>query len=396
MRPRARRVLKITAIVVVAILLCFAAIAWRIFSRLLAEPLPVPAQAVAGAPERLVVSPEAARVGEQIRLHGLVTGETVVPFGQFFGGLEGWVGAAAIYKGGLGGEKLWVPVPVMVIVHPTEGVILVDTGLSAAQCDAFAYYSVLDGGLNAGIWRDSANRLAPEGGLVPQLAAIGIAPKDVRHIVITHLHEDHVGEVAAFPGATVHVSELEHTDRARVSYEPSFAAVEHWDRFAYDSGAYGGFQASKDLLGDGTVVLLPTPGHTLGHTAVLVHLGDHHALVAGDALYTLRHLDPDALASFNYFGEQGLATYQDSVRRMAGLPEALGAEVVFVPPHDPFAYGAWLLGSALADGRLSAEERARVSAETAAILDEAGHLRPEARPRWAPAEDTGRVTSDVP
>ena len=79
----------------------------------------------------------------------------------------------------------------------------------------------------------------------------------------------------------------------------------------FDHGALGPFDASHDLLGDRSVLLLPTPGHTMGHSVVLVQLDEASALVAGDALYTLRHLDATALASFNYFGEQGLATYRE-------------------------------------------------------------------------------------
>lgn len=393
MSPRRRKVLKIVALALAAILVVFAGIAWRVLSRVTGQPHPVPQRAHPDAPEELPADPRTAEHADRIRVHVLVTAETSVPFGQFYGGLEGWVGAAAIWRGGLQRDPMWVPVIVVAIVHPEAGVVLVDTGLSEAQTHPFSHYSVLDGGLNAGIWRDSDNRIAAAGDLVTQLEAIGIAPGDVKHIVLTHLHEDHVGELGRFPSATVHVSALEWNDRARVSYAPSFDPIAMLDAFAYDSGALYSFDASKDLLGDGTVVLLPTPGHTLGHASVLVALGDHHAVVTGDALYTLRHLDPEALASFNYFGEQGLRTYQDSVRRVVALQDTL-SELVVIPAHDPFAYGTAVLPRAFADGRLDARERESLGAHRRALFDEAGRLRPAARPRWD--EQTERVVVEMP
>jgi hypothetical protein len=126
---------------------------------------------------------------------------------------------------------------------------------------------------------------------------------------------------------------------------------------------------------------------------VLIQFPDAAALVAGDALYTLRHLDPDAVASFNYFGPQGLATYQDSVRRIGGLSRQRD-ELVLVVPHDPFDYNLVHTRHALADGRLSPEERTLLRAEQAKLFDAEGRLRPAARPRWDAERE--QVVADLP
>jgi glyoxylase-like metal-dependent hydrolase (beta-lactamase superfamily II) len=386
------RALRLAAGGIAVVLALMLAIGWRVIARVTALPHPEPVTSSPGVgplePDR--PAPEDVR---GIRLHLLYTAETTVPYGQFFRGLEGWVGAAALWKGGLQRESFWAPVAVAVIVHPRHGVVLVDTGISREQTHPFRYYSVLEGGLNAGIWRDSGNRIAEEGDLGEQLARLGIAPVDVTHVVLTHLHEDHVGEVGRLPAATVHVSRLEWNDRARVSYQPTFAGVARWDRFAFDSGAFGPFAASRDLFGDRSVVLLPTPGHTLGHGVVLVQLEEASALIAGDALYTLRHLDAEALASFNYFGPQGLATWQDSVRRIAALAQQR-ADLVLVVPHDPFAYNLVFTKQAFADGRLTPQEWAMLRGEQAKLFDAAGRLLPSARPRWDAAVE--RVASGIP
>ena len=386
------KALRSIGIVLAVVLAGMAAIGWHVIARVTALPHPAPVAAPPGigplVPER--PAPEDVRGST---LHLLFVGETTVPFGQFYRGLEGWVGAAALWRGGLQREGFWAPVAVAVLRHPRHGVVLVDAGLSREQTHPFRYYSVREGGLNAGIWRDSQNRIAAEGDLTEQLARIGIAPSEVAHVVVTHLHEDHVGELRRFPQATVHVSRLEWEDRARVSYAPSFAAVRSWHHFSFEHGALGPFAASHDLFGDRSVVLLPTPGHTMGHTVVLAQLEDAAALVTGDALYTVRHLDPEALASFNYFGAQGLATYQDSVRRIAALARARG-DLALVVPHDPFAYNLVHTKAALADGRLTADEVAGLRSEQAKLFDAAGRLRPAARPRFDGSVE--RVAVEIP
>jgi N-acyl homoserine lactone hydrolase len=381
--------LRVAGLAVAAVLAVAIAIGWRVISRVVALPHPTPLLAPEGAAPLSTEMPADAG----ITLHLLYTAETTVPFGQFYGGLEGWVGSAALWKGGLQRDTFWAPVAVAVVRHPRHGVLLVDTGISPEQTHPFRYYSVRAGGLNAGIWRDSENRIAAEGDLALQLAKLGIAPGDVRHIVLTHLHEDHVGELRRFPGATVHVARLEWDDRARVAYEPSFAEVRRWRIFDFEAGAFGPFSASHDLFGDRSVVLLPTPGHTMGHTVVLVRLGRFGAVVVGDALYTLRHLDADALASFNYFGPQGLATQRDSVRRLATLVRDR-PELVLVVPHDPFAYNLVHTKGAFADGRLDGAEWSRLRHAQAEPFDAAGRLRDAARPRWDAAAE--RVVADVP
>jgi glyoxylase-like metal-dependent hydrolase (beta-lactamase superfamily II) len=124
----------------------------------------------------------------------------------------------------------------------------------------------------------------------------------------------------------------------------------------------------------------------MGHSVVLVQLEEASALIAGDALYTLRHLDAESLAPFNYFGPQGLATWQDSTRRIAALAQQR-AELVLVVPHDPFAYNLVFTKQAFADGRLTGQEWAMLRGEQAKLFDAAGRLLPAAHPRWDAAAE---------
>jgi glyoxylase-like metal-dependent hydrolase (beta-lactamase superfamily II) len=355
------------------------------------HPLPEPERTPGGAPEQRFSQAAATATAQQMRVYPLQTGWTRVAFGQFFGGHEGWVGLRAVWNMGADEATVfWAPVHAYLIEHPTVGPLLVDTGLSRQQTQA-DYYTPRKGGLTGLIWKADDNWL-PEGhDLLPQLARHGYQPEDIQHIVLTHLHEDHVGELARFPHATVHLSAAEWADRHRMGYAPSYAAITRWHHFTFDAGRFHSFAACHDLLGDGSIILLPTYGHSFGHTSVLLQMGDYQVCLAADALYTLRHLHADSLAAFNYFGPVGFATQQESVRRLAALQTALSA-LLIVPTHDPFAYTFDLVQPFLANGRLSADERATLLAYQHNLFDEHGHLKPEARPTFEQVRsDYGRV-----
>jgi len=121
------KALRIAAVGVVAILMVMVAIGWHVLARVTALPHPAPVRAPVGVGP---LSPERPAPGDArgMTLHLLFTAETTVPYGQFFRGLEGWVGAAALWKGGLQRESFWVPVAVAVVRHPRHGVVLIKVG----------------------------------------------------------------------------------------------------------------------------------------------------------------------------------------------------------------------------------------------------------------------------
>lgn len=166
--------------------------------------------------------------------------------------------------------------------------------------------------------------------------------------------------------------------------------------FDFDSGRFHAFDASKDLFGDGTIILAPTYGHSYGHTSLFVQMGAYQLCLAADALYTLRHLNPDSLSAFCYFGGDGFATQADSVRRLAAMREAL-PDLIYVPTHDPFAYTFELLQPYLADGELSEEERRALRAYQEQLYGPDGRLQQEAQPRFEKVgKGYGRVAADLP
>lgn len=172
-----------------------------------------------------------------------------------------------------------IPVIVAVVERP-DGLVLIDTGWSRRAC-AFPHD---DPGLaHAALLGLSVK---PEDALASQLISLGYAPGDVRHVVATHLHSDHIGGVVDFERATVHVNdrELDATARGlRGGYTPEVRSLPRLSSYALDPVPALGFPFSRDLFGDGTVLALDGRGHTAGSVVIAIKLQDGWLLHAGDA-----------------------------------------------------------------------------------------------------------------
>jgi N-acyl homoserine lactone hydrolase len=389
-----KKIIIFAGILIFSVSLVYAVTVCVLFSIMTAEPYPSIAKANPLAlPPELKLTDQNKKTGSRIKVFMLQTGWSRAPFGQFFSGLKGWTGKQALWKMNTADDFLWAPVKVVVIIHPEKGPVLIDAGLSKEQTQE-GYYSIFRGGRTGFVWKAEENRLPREQELVPQLKKMGYAPQDVRHVVLTHLHEDHVGDVRQFRDAVVHVSEIEWQDRERISYAAGFSMITKWDFITFNSGKFASFNASQDLFGDGTVILLPAFGQSLGHMGVFVNMGNYQMYIAGDSLYTLRHLATESIASFNYFGEEGLAVSADTIKRVAALQKDF-PDLIIIPPHDLFDYNAKLLAPFLEDGVLTAQERKQLRSYQDSLFDHSGHLKKEALPRYVPGAE-GAVAADIP
>jgi glyoxylase-like metal-dependent hydrolase (beta-lactamase superfamily II) len=156
------------------------------------------------------------------------------------------------------------------IVHP-KGILLYDTGLNDGLAGRPLYENVLEG--------YGQLKFQTLGG---QLADIGLTPANVDYLVISHYHWDHVGNAGDFAGATwlVYPGDREHMfSKTSRSYPwfVQYAALEH-SKTKLLSGDY-------DVFGDGTAVVLATPGHTEGHCSLLVRLKNTGPVVLSGDLY---------------------------------------------------------------------------------------------------------------
>jgi glyoxylase-like metal-dependent hydrolase (beta-lactamase superfamily II) len=320
-----------------------------------------------------------------MKLYPLLLGRTKVPYGQFYGGLSGWDGLRALLHFITDKRHfIWVPIHAYLIEHPNQGLVLVDTGICADQAHRHGQYYR---GILRLILDDDEYAQEPEQTLAQQLKRLGYRCDDVRTVILTHLHEDHVGGLRDLPKAKVVVSQAEWDARRSrmfgfipMFYEPSYHGVTQWERVSFRSGAFHTFDRSHDLFGDGSVRLLPTPGHTPGHTCALIEMGGYQLMVTGDCLYTLRHLATQQVQAFRLSERTGMEQV-DSIRRIAGLKRLLPGLHLLVG-HDHTDYQWKCLVPYLSKGWLSEEERRALSAYESTLFEPDGTLRPGAAPKF--------------
>jgi N-acyl homoserine lactone hydrolase len=199
---------------------------------------------------------------------------------------------------GIGAKKIPVPCPSFLVRHPTAGNVLIDTGLHPSIAS--------DPRHNFGWLASRAVTPVLETGedIPAQLRAKGLDPRQIRTVVMTHLHVDHASAMSEFPESTFVFSEAEWADATAGSrpllrgYIPS-----HYDLlFDYlmvdfesedeqaPIGSYGSFARTFDLFGDGSIRLAYTPGHSAGHMSVILRLPRRDFVVGGDLVYTFRQL----------------------------------------------------------------------------------------------------------
>jgi glyoxylase-like metal-dependent hydrolase (beta-lactamase superfamily II) len=166
-----------------------------------------------------------------------------------------------------------LPVNVFVIEHP-DGVCVFDSG-QTARAAAPGYLPRWHPFL-----RLARFELGPEEEAGSQLARLGIDPADVRWLVLSHLHTDHVGGVDAFRNAEILVTRTEWGLASGLGGRLRGYLPQHWpsgtsaSMVDFTGPPIGPFPGSHDVAGDGELMLVPTPGHTRGHMAMIVR-GEH-------------------------------------------------------------------------------------------------------------------------
>ncbi len=231
------------------------------------------------------------------------------------------------------------PINVYVIEH-ARGLILFDTGQDRASVTDDTYFP----GGAAGHLYDRLARfdIGEQDTLAAQLATLGYAPSDVDTAILSHLHQDHIGGLAELADADLLVSAAEWAELSRPG--PELRGFLHerirlpglkWHRVSPEPAADPGlapFAESLDVTGDGSRVLLPTPGHTAGSMSLLVRRAARPPLLlAGDLTY-----DAERLRRGQLPGVGARRRLAESTRKVVALADQQPGLVV-LPAHDPTA-----------------------------------------------------------
>jgi N-acyl homoserine lactone hydrolase len=180
------------------------------------------------------------------------------------------------------------------IHHRSEGYLLWDTGLSDGLV-------ALPEGRTVPALGQTWHRTQT---LAAALAALGVKPADVRYVAISHVHPDHVGNVAEFPDATLIIQKAEWEYGLKLPLKPF--TPEHKARL---------IEGDQDLFGDGSLTILSTPGHTPGHQSLLVHLEKSgYIVLSGDVVHFQSNWDNRRVPDFNYDKAQSLASMEKIAR----------------------------------------------------------------------------------
>ena len=174
----------------------------------------------------------------------------------------------------------------------------------------------------------TAPNVAPKISVVDQLAKLGVKPEQIHYVGISHYHGDHTGQVASFPQATLLIGQgdwnaITAPKPAAGVNAPPFA---HW---ISGGGKVEPLPADKDVFGDGSVVILNTPGHTPGHHSLLVKLREKgNFLITGDLVHFHENYNSNGVPWFNVSRADTLA----SIDRFKKLAQTFRATVII--QHD--------------------------------------------------------------
>ena len=174
----------------------------------------------------------------------------------------------------------------------------------------------------------TAPNVAPKVSLVDQMAKIDVKPEQIKYVGISHYHADHTGQIASFPKATLLIGakEWEAISSPKPAEGVNFKPFEGWIK---GENKVEPVANDKDVFGDGSVIVLRTPGHTAGHTSLLVKLAQKGPVIlSGDAVHFHENYDSDGVPWFNFDRAQTVA----SIERIKKIAANLKATVII--QHD--------------------------------------------------------------
>jgi glyoxylase-like metal-dependent hydrolase (beta-lactamase superfamily II) len=256
----------------------------------------------------------------------------------------------------------WMPVefPALcgLIRHPSRGWILFDTGYAEHFFEATESWPER-------LYRIALPAALPESeALAAQLARLGLTAADINTVIVSHFHGDHIAGLRDFPNARLlalradadHITALSgHRWRATLGgHLPALLPNDFPSRIEFADSCPSRplpnwllpFSTGFDLLGDGSLLGIPLPGHSHGQLGLFVPNADGRpAFLVADACWSLPALRENRLPS-------RLALFVNAERKrfsttFAGLSLIAQREtaIALLPSHCTIAWDAFRRGS---------------------------------------------------
>lgn len=212
-----------------------------------------------------------------------------------------------------------IPINMWILDHP-KGLVLYDTGnnvaISDGQCKTHWMAGLCDFLKPTQTRKDVIDQ---------QLEKLGYKVSDVKIVITSHSHLDHIGNIEMFPDA-IHV--MQKKELYQAWWPEKFQRTGAHVLADYDDARdfnYMELNGDYDLFGDGSVVILSTPGHTMGHQSVKLQLPETGTVIlAQDAIWMEENLEGYP-AGLNY----SVLDYTNSVNRLKMMRDIENAKLWF-------------------------------------------------------------------